>query len=173
MPVPQYPFEMVGIDTCGLFPESLQGNKYIVTIVYHFSSWPEACAVPDKTAETVARLLLEKFFPVHACPQTLLSDTGTEFVNGVIEYLLTKMKVFHIKTSPFHPQKNGKTERFHRYMDDVMAKYVQKEPYNWDSFIPGMLLACITSAIKALYIHLFLSKAAIQYCQLTLCYAQN
>ena len=24
-------------------------------------------------------------------------------------------------------------------MNDVMAKYIQKEPYNWDSFIPGML----------------------------------
>ena len=145
MPIPQYPFEMVGIDTCGPFPESLQGNKYIVTIVDHFSSWPEAYAVPDKTAETVARLLLEKFFPVHACPQTILSDRGTEFVNGVIEYLLTKMKVLHIKTSPFHPQTNGKTERFHRYMNDVLAKYIQKEPCNWDSYIPGMLMAYRTS----------------------------
>ena len=112
MPIPQYPFEMVGINISGPFTESLQGNKYIVTIVDHFSSWPEAYAVPDKTAATVVGLLLEKFFTVYARPQTFLSDRGTVFVNGLIEYFLTKKKVLHIKTSPFHPQTNGKTTIF-------------------------------------------------------------
>ena len=63
MPIPEFPFEIVGIDTCGPFPSSAKGNKYIVTVVDHFSSWPEAYAVPDKTAETIASLLIEKFFP--------------------------------------------------------------------------------------------------------------
>ena len=145
MPEPNYPFEIIGIDTCGPFPETAQGNKYIVTIVDHFSSWPEAYPVPNKTAETVASLLIENFIPTHACPQMMLSDRGTEFVNSVISLLLQKLRVIHLKTSPFHPQTNGKAERFHRYMNDVLTKYVQQEPYSWDKYIPCMLMSYRTS----------------------------
>ena len=145
MLIPEYPFQIIGIDTCGPFPETASGNKYIVTIVDHFSSWPEAYPVQNKTAETVASLLLEHFIPTHSCPQTMLSDRGTEFVNKVISLLLNKMKISHIKTSSYHPQTNGKTERFHRYMNDVLAKYIRNEPYNWDKYIPSMLMAYRTS----------------------------
>ena len=41
MPLPEHPFQMVGIDTRGPFPESDKGNKYAVTIIDHFSGWPE------------------------------------------------------------------------------------------------------------------------------------
>lgn len=47
MPIPEYPFETVEIDTCGPFPETVQGHKHVVTIVDHFSSWP------DKSADTM------------------------------------------------------------------------------------------------------------------------
>jgi hypothetical protein len=89
MPTPQYPFEIVAIDTCGPFPQTHSGNQYIITIVDHMTSWPELFAVPDKTANTVAELLLNQFIPRHGCPKYLLSDNGTEFCNSVIA-LITK-----------------------------------------------------------------------------------
>ena len=98
MPISEFPFEIVGIDTCGPFPSSTKGNKYIVTLVDHFSSWPEAYAVPDKTAKTIA-----SFIPQHGCPRVILSDRGTEFVNHIVGLLFERLKVSHIKTSQFHP----------------------------------------------------------------------
>ena len=99
----------------------------------------------DKSADAVASILLEQFIPRHACPRMMLSDRGTEFVNGVISLLMAKLNVCHIKTSPYHPQTNGKTERFHRFMNDVLSKYVQQEQYTWDQYIPGMLMTYRTS----------------------------
>ena len=32
----------------------------VITIVDHFSSWPEAIATPNKSADTVAKVLLEE-----------------------------------------------------------------------------------------------------------------
>ena len=145
MPIPEFPFDIIGIDTCGPFPESAQGKKYVVTVVDHFSSWPEAYATKDKSAETIASVLVEHILPRHSCPRVLISDRGTEFVNGVIELLLKKMKVCHLRTSPYHPQTNGKTERFHRFMNDVLAKYVQQDHHVWDTYIQAMLMAYRTS----------------------------
>ena len=116
-----------------------------MTIVDHFSSWPEAFATKDKSAETVASILLEHIFPRHSCPRVMLSDRGTEFINAVVSYLLEKMKICHIKISPYHPQTNGKTERFQRFMNDVLSKYVQQDQYLWDKYLPGMLMAYRTS----------------------------
>ena len=48
LPLPNAPFQMVGIDTCGPFPESNSGNLYIITLTCHYSNYPEAYPVPDK-----------------------------------------------------------------------------------------------------------------------------
>ena len=128
MPVADYPFQIIGIDTCGPYNESISGHKYILTIIDHFSGWPEAFPLRNKTALAVADVILNEIIPRHSCPKTIISDRGTEFVNAVIEYLIQKMRIAHIKTSAYHPQSNGKTERFHRYMNDSLAKYSHKEP---------------------------------------------
>ena len=47
----------VGIDLVGPLPRTARGNKYIVTLVDYFSKWPEAEAMPDKSAKSVAVFL--------------------------------------------------------------------------------------------------------------------
>ena len=84
MPNPNYPFEIIAVDTCSPFPETETGNKYVVTFIYHLSAWPEAFAVKNKTAETVGALNLNEIIPRHGSPRVLLSDRGTEFLNAVV-----------------------------------------------------------------------------------------
>ena len=145
MPLATYPFQVVGIDTSGPYTESSCGAKYVITIIDHFSGWPESYAVADKSAETVAKLLAEKFIPTHGCPRIMLSDNGTEFVNAVIHTLLKRMKIVHIKSSIYHPQTNGRVERFHRFMHDSIAKYAYQDHENWPKAIPPLLMAYRTA----------------------------
>jgi len=145
MPMPEYPFEMVGIDTTGPYPESDAGNVYIITVLCHFSGWPECYAVPDKSARTVARVLMEEFLPRHSCPRIILSDNGLEYCNQVIDQLLQELNIAHIHTSSYHPQTQGLTERFHRFMNDTMAKYVSAQQRDWDQQIPGTLMSYRTA----------------------------
>ena len=141
MPIPNYPFEIIGIDTCGPFNETEDGNIYVLTIIDHFSGWPEAFPMKNKSTLSVARVLLNEVIPRHSCPRVMVSDNGTEFVSAVIALIKEKMRITHIKTSPYHPQSNGKVERFHRYMNDTLAKYCHKSPYQWDQYLPAMLMA--------------------------------
>ncbi len=145
MPIPEFPFQICGIDTCGPYPDSESGNRYIITIVDHFSGWPEAYPVPNKQAVTVAKVLLEDFIPRHACPQVLISDQGTEFCNSVIDALTKNLNIHKIRTTPYHPQTNGKVERFHRLLNDVLGKHVNRGHLDWDKWIPCALSAYRTS----------------------------
>ena len=105
--IPQYPFECVGIDTTGPFPDSDYGNSYIIVMIDQFIGWPEAFAVSNKDAETVSQLLFEEIIARHGCPRSITSDNGRGFCNNLVEKLTKNLNIHHIRTSPSHPQANG------------------------------------------------------------------
>ena len=51
----------------------------------HLTKWPEAFAVIDQKAETIARLLVEEIECCHAIPDELLSDKGSNFLSSLIQ----------------------------------------------------------------------------------------
>ena len=62
-------------------------NRYLVTSINHFSGWPEAFPVKDKSALSNAGVLCQEFLPRHSCPRIILSDQGTEYCNKIISVL--------------------------------------------------------------------------------------
>ena len=63
------------------------GNKYIMTVSCLFSKWPEATALPSKSAIGVAEFLF-KCFTRHGCCKVKISDQRREFVNKVLQRVL-------------------------------------------------------------------------------------
>ena len=49
-----YPGERVAIDVLGPLPESSAGNRYLLVLMDYFTKWPEAYALPNQEATTVA-----------------------------------------------------------------------------------------------------------------------
>ena len=54
-------WDTIGVDLIGPLPETLRGNKYIITISCLFLKWPEATAFPDKSAVGIAEFLFQCF----------------------------------------------------------------------------------------------------------------
>ena len=141
MDIPPYPFAKVSLDLSGPYPRTLSGNRYIVTFVDHYSGWPEAFAVPDKSANTVVQLLTEEIIPRHSCPLQLVTDNGTENENQVMRETLRTMNIDHVRTSFYHPASNSKVERSHRVLHDVIAKMAQENTQMWDLYLNQALSA--------------------------------
>lgn len=139
--IPPYPMAKISLDLSGPYPTSMSGNKYIIAFVDWFSGWPEAFGVPDKTANTVAHLLLESIITRHGCPLQIVTDNGTENVNKVVEEVLEILNVNHVLTSFYHPQSNAKVERFHRTLHDVMSKRLADDQRTWDLHLNQALAA--------------------------------
>ena len=138
---PPYPFAKVSMDISGPYPTSLSGNKYILSVVDHYSGWPEAFALPDKSADNVAHVVIDEIFPRFGCPLQIVSDNGAENENKVIRKTLKELNVDHVTTSFYHPEANAKVERFHRTLHDILAKKLDDNLATWDMYLNQALAA--------------------------------
>ena len=97
---------------------------YIVEFVDLYSGWSEAFAAPDKTAETVAHLLLKEIMPRYSTLLQIVTANGSENNNRVVKHTLGEMNSSHVTTSYYHPQGNSEVEQFHQTLHDVMSRKV-------------------------------------------------
>ena len=141
MEQPPYPFAKLSMDISGPYPTSLSGNRYILSVVDHYTGWPEAFAIPDTSAQSVAHILVDEVVPRFGCPCEVITDNGTENENQVTKEVFSKLNIHHVTTSFYHPQSNAKVERFHRTLHDVLSKLLKDDSTVWDLYLNQALAA--------------------------------
>ncbi len=94
----------------------------------------EARALEEADAQSIAVFIHDDIICRHGVPEKLTSDRGTEFVNELIEILTRVYRIHHIKTTAYHPQGNGQTERTNRTFKDILAKIKPKKG-DWSHYI--------------------------------------
>jgi len=107
--------------------------------------------MPDKSAESVATIFLNRLIPDHACPVRILTDNGTEYKNQILERLTKEYQIGHMFISPRHPEANGKIERWHRFLHDGIRKLTGNDPTMWERVVPKILFSyrvCPTNSGK-------------------------
>ena len=132
----QAPFEVVGWDIMGPFPESQEGNKFILVITEYLTRWAETAAIPDAKAMTIASKLLDKIIFPHGCPLQILSDRGPQFNSELLRLVSTQLGIQQLFTSPYHPQTNGLTERLNRTLKQQISAYIDPLHSTWDRILP-------------------------------------
>ena len=139
------PFHRVAVDVLQL-PLTVRGNRYVVVFMDYFTKWPEAFAVANQTAETIARLFAEEIICRHGIPEELLSDRGANFLSNLVLELCKILGVKKINTSGYHPQTDGMVERFNSTLTSMIAKSCDIRDRDWDDHLPFLLFAYRASA---------------------------
>ncbi len=139
------PFEVVGMDILGPFPKTQNNNRYILVFTDYLTKWVEAIAIPNQSAQTVAENFIEYIISRHGCPTKIISDRGKSFLNEIVDQITSSLSIKHLKTSGYHPQTNGLTERFNRTIAEILSLYVSSNQKDWDIILPLLLFAYRTS----------------------------
>ena len=134
------PFDRVGVDVIQ-FPLSRDGNQYAVVFVDYLTKWPEVFAVPDQSAATIAKLLVEEIVSRHGVPAEILSDHGRAFLSGLMKEVGQLLGFHKANMSAFHPQTDGLVERFNLTLTTMLAKTVERGGKDWDRHLPFVLFA--------------------------------
>ena len=136
------PFEKWAIDFVGPLPESHDKKKWILTAIDIATGWPLARATTDAKAEVVADFLSDIYVNYGAFRE-LLSDNGTNLSAEIVEEYLKRIRGKHQLTTAYHPQTNGKVERFNGMLGSILTKFlVNKNIVQWTDFLPSALFAC-------------------------------
>ena len=88
------PMDRINIDSIGPFPVDDQNNKYIMVFIDVFSRFVELIAIPDLTALTAAKKIVE-FIGRYGIPSEILTDNRTQYVNQLSNELYDLMLTNH------------------------------------------------------------------------------
>jgi putative transposase len=110
------------------------GYYYLVTVMDDFSRFILAWKLQrDMTADSLIEVIQEAIdatnmteVPVEDRTR-LLSDNGSGYVSRAFRDYLSLVGIKHILAAPFHPQTNGKLERYHQ----TLKQDVNQMPYDF------------------------------------------
>ncbi|CAG8617896.1 1501_t:CDS:1 [Paraglomus brasilianum] len=134
-----------GVDTVGPLPRTQNGNEYLVVAVDYLTKWPEARALPNKQADTVASFIVDDIICRHGVPKELTTDQGTEYKNQLLRYIAKRTSMKHIMTQAYHPQANGQVERMNQTLINMIRKVSKDKPNVWDEHLATILFAYRTT----------------------------
>jgi len=99
----------------------------------------------NQTAKTTVDVLLNSFIFKYGIPARLLSYQGPNFESAVIQQICKVLNIDKVRTSEYHPQCNGASERFNRGLLSMIVALEPEKKDDWEStyqllFMPIMLL---------------------------------
>lgn len=134
--IPSERFQTVHLDLVGpLLPSN--GYSHCLTIIDRFTCWTEAIPIKDISAETVASAFFTHWIARFGTPCRIVTDQGRQFEGALFQALASLMGIVKARTSPYHPQANGKIERWHRTLKNALRAHNHPQ---WTEALPSILL---------------------------------
>lgn len=81
------PFESVAITNVGIMPRTELKNRYILTVVDHFTKHVEADALLDKVTGTITLAFLNLFVARYGVPYVIHTSQETDFESNIFKTL--------------------------------------------------------------------------------------
>lgn len=119
-----FPMEMIHLDILGPFTPSEQGNVYVLVMIDQFSKWVECAALPNQSAELIAKKFLLHFVVTFGCPIAIHTDQGRNFDGSLFKALCEILQIAKTRTTPYHPSSNGQVERINRTLLQMIRYYI-------------------------------------------------
>jgi transposase InsO family protein len=140
-PIPKNNFTRIHCDHVGPFPETNEGYKFCLTIVFAFSFFPELIPVRTQTAEeTAADAVFELIFARYGIAETVYTDKGTAFSNAIMKALTKIVGANLYSSSSAHPQANSRAESINSNISKTLKTLI-KDQKDWAKLLPAVCLS--------------------------------
>jgi len=136
------------------------GYYKMITVQDDYSRYPLASRLkPDETAFSISDVVEEAIENAkkqghlqteNSNMPRFLSDNGAGFTAGVLSEYLRMHGIKHIFGKPYHPQTQGKIERFHRSIKEKVCLLVYCSPGELEKALEEAIKAYATSPHKSL-----------------------
>ena len=127
-----------------------RGNKYAMVLVDHFTKFVNAYAITNMEATTIADKLINHMMRFGIVEQ-LLSDLGTQLQSQVLELVYDALGIQRLRTTAYHPECDGISERFVQTMKSMLSTLVNEKCDNWDDYLDAITYEHIETCHHGIY----------------------
>ena len=106
------PMELVHMDYLSIEHGKTGKDVNILVITDHYSRFAQAVITTSQTALTTATAAWNHFFSKYGFPEKITTDQRTNFENELFQSLCSVARITKLRTTSYHPQTNGNSERF-------------------------------------------------------------
>jgi len=118
-------------------PTTRKGNDSIWVIIDRLTK--SAHFNPVKTRyrpPEYADLYLAEIVKLHGIPKTIISNRGPQFTAHFWERMHKSLVTSLIRSTAYHPQTSGQTERLNQVLEDMLRACVLSSKGSWESWLP-------------------------------------
>jgi hypothetical protein len=133
LPIPSWKWEDISMDFIVGLPNTSLRHDSIWVIVDRLTKTAHFLPVHSTyNAKKYAEIYLDQIVRPHGVPKTIISDRGAQFIARFLEQLQYTLRTKLIRSSAYHPQTDGQTERVNQILEDMLRACVLQYDQNWD-----------------------------------------
>jgi len=138
---PTHTNHIIASDFAGPFNRTPRGNKYLQVISDLYTKYMMVIPQPNKETITAAKTLVDRWCCTFGIPDICLTDGGKEYQSKLWDATCELLDIERSKTTPFHPECDGQSERLVRTSKQTIAAYVNELQDDWDTALPEFAYA--------------------------------
>ncbi|KAJ6656598.1 hypothetical protein lerEdw1_003485 [Lerista edwardsae] len=135
------PWEVLGLDVYGPFPESCRGHTHILAVTDHYTKWVEAVPLQKREPFSVAKGLASVFYRFGAS-KNIFSSLSWDFCEEVSRLLSEQWNISQILTPA---NCTGLDSRTNELLKSSLCNVVNDKPSDWDESLDPVLFDFRTS----------------------------
>ena len=148
LPLAKRPWESIGMDFIGPFPE-VDGYNYLWVIICRMTVMVHLIPINTKTtASELSWIYMREVVRLHGLPSSIVSDRDSKFTSKWWKELHRLMGSKLLMSTAFHPQTDGVTERANRSIGQMLRAAVKPNQRDWVEKAP-MIEFALNSSISA------------------------
>jgi hypothetical protein len=147
---PERPWEVVCMDFIGPLPRTAEGFDACMVVIDKLTRY--TYYIPLKTTSTAQEVwaLLERHvIGERGVPKYIISDRDSRFTSHFWEGLWEGMGTTLKRSTAFHPQTDGQTERANRTLVEALRSFVDADQRNWATLLPQLQRAANDAVCQA------------------------
>ncbi|KAJ9519599.1 hypothetical protein QJQ45_013387 [Haematococcus lacustris] len=134
--IPYDRWESISMDLITKLPPGEHGFDAIAVFVDRLSKMVHFVPCRESmNAESFARLFIDNVFKHYGVPREIISDRGSHFTAHFWASIMTILGVKECKSSAYHPQSDGQTERYNRTLEEMLRHYISPAQSDWPFFL--------------------------------------
>ena len=141
LPIPQRPWQSIGMDYLGSIPVSKSGNDMVLIAVDRLTKMAHFIPTITKvTAKETAELFLRYVFQYHGLPDNIISDRDPKFTSHFWKNLQKILGIKLLMSTAEHPQTDGQSEATVKIVQKLIRPFAFQDQ-DWETLLPSLEFA--------------------------------